>query len=88
MRAAIGEAAWMKQLTSVMARGADAPTYVVVGSRDNGVTYSAVKRALDTFQGQKLPYLHLALMGDVERAEQLRAPAEALGVEYRVISMP
>lgn len=87
VRAVIGEAAWMEQLTTAMARGANAPTYLVVGSHDNGVAYSAVKKALDTFKGKQLPQLHLALIGDTDQAERLRIAAEALGCDYRVLPL-
>ncbi|GLQ52711.1 hypothetical protein GCM10010872_41600 [Dyella flava] len=87
MRAVIGEAAWMEQLTDAMASGANAPIYLVVGGRDNGVAYSAVKKALNTFKGQQLPQLHLALIGDAGQAEQLRGAVEALGSEYCVLSL-
>ena len=86
MRAVIGEAAWMKQLTDTMARGASTPTYLVVGSRDNGVAYSAMKKALDSLKGKQLAQLHLVLVGDSRQAEQLRPAVESLGAEYRVLS--
>lgn len=88
MRAFIGDATFMKQLTSVMARGASESTYVVVGSRSSGVAYSAVKSALEGFTGKRLPYLHLGLIGDSSQAEKLRPMVDALGSEYRVLPSP
>jgi hypothetical protein len=86
MRAFIAQAPWMRQLTDVMARGAQSPTYVVVGSENNGVAYSALAKAVNSFKGKQLPNLHLALIGDPSQAEQLRSAAEALGAEYRVLA--
>jgi hypothetical protein len=88
MRAFMGDAISTKQLMSVMARGASTPTYVVVGSQDNGVAYSALKGALDGLKAESLPYLHLGLVGDPDQAEQLRPKIEALGSEYRVLASP
>jgi hypothetical protein len=86
MRAFIGKAQWMHQLTDVMARGAQSPTYLVVGSGNDSVAYSALSKALDSFKGRLLPQLHLALIGDPHQAEGLRPTVEALGAEYRVLS--
>jgi hypothetical protein len=86
MRAFIGKAQWMHQLTDVMARGAQSPTYLVVGSGNDSVAYSALSKALDSFKGRLLPQLHLALIGDPRQAEGLRPTVEALGAEYRVLS--
>lgn len=86
IRGLIGNAQWMHQLTDVMARGAQSPTYLVVGSGSDSVAYSALRKALDSFKGRLLPQLHVALIGDLRQAERLRPTVEALGAEYRVLS--
>lgn len=85
MRAFIGQAQWMRQLTDAMARGSEFPTYVVVGSESDGVAYSALAKAVGSFKGKQLPNLHLALIGNPLQGEQLRSAVEALGAEYRVL---
>jgi hypothetical protein len=88
MRAFIGKASWMRQLTDLMARGANSPTYLVIGSQDNAVAYSALSKAFDSFKDGSLPELHLALIGSPEQAGRLRPAVEALGAEYRVLLAP
>ncbi|GAB2589974.1 hypothetical protein ISP15_17950 [Dyella jejuensis] len=88
VRAFAGDSATTQHLTSIISRGAIAPTYVVVGSQSNGVAYSTVKAVLDGFKGKKLPYLHLALIGDSAQAGQLQPVADALHSEYLVLVLP
>ena len=88
LRAVIADAPWMRQLTGAMARGAQTPTYLVVGGQDNGVAYKALQTALRKLNGQKLPHLHLVLVGDPQRGGKLRSQAEALEAEYRVLVAP
>jgi len=77
-----------RQIADFMARGARSPTYLVVGGENDSVTCAAVAKALDTFKGQFLPLLHLALIGNIQQAEQLRLAVEGLGAEYRVLPSP
>jgi hypothetical protein len=88
VRAFIGSSQSTRQITSIMARGAQSSTYLVVGSASDSVAYSALRSALNSFKGQALPQLHLALIGDPRQAEGLRSSVEALGAEYRVLSSP
>lgn len=88
VRTFIGDAPWLRQLTDIMARGAQSPTYLVVGSQSDAMAYSAASKALASFKGKSLPELHLALIGNPEKAEKLRPMVETLGAEYRVLRSP
>ena len=73
-------------LTTMMALGAESPTYLAVGGRNGAVVRKTLKAALMSFKSKQLPYLHLVLVGDPGKGEALRSQAEALGVaEYRVV---
>jgi hypothetical protein len=78
----------VRQLTNIMARGAQSPTYLVVGSESDSNAYAAVAKAVTALKGRSLPQLHLALIGEPQQAERLRSTVEALGAEYRVLATP
>lgn len=84
----IAKAAWMQDLTRLMAYGADAPMNLVVKGNSEYVAHRAVQTAIKLFNGRKLPFLTLTLVGDPKRGESLRGPAEALGIRYQVQSSP
>jgi hypothetical protein len=86
--AAITKAAWMQDLTRLMAIGAEAPTSLVVMGKSETVSRKAVQAALKSFNGRKLPFLSLTLIGDPQRGEDLRGQAEALGIRYQVQASP
>jgi hypothetical protein len=88
VRAFIGNAPWLRQLTDIMAHGAQRPTYLVVGSQSDALAYSALSEALASFKGKSLPELHIALIGSPQKAEKLRPMVEKLGAEYRVLPSP
>lgn len=86
--AVVGKAAWMDQLKAAMALGAAAPTNLVVGGENEGVTRKAVQSAIRSFRGRQLPQLSLAVVGTPSKAEELREQAESLGITSIVVQSP
>lgn len=83
--AAVGKATWMEQLKAAMAQGAETPTNLVVGGEDEDVTRKAIKAAIKSFHGRRLPYLNITVVGTHAKAESLRTQAESLGINYTVL---
>jgi hypothetical protein len=82
--AAVAKATWMQDLTRLMGMDADAPLTLVVTGKSDHVAQKALQAALESFEGRRLPYLSLTLIGDPRRGEKLRSQAEALGIRYQV----
>lgn len=79
----VGSAAWMDQLKMTLSLGKEPPvTRLVVAGQSESVVRKAVQAALDSFKGERLPYMSLTVAGS---SPKLQARAEQLGITFHAV---